>query len=164
MLLLTSGQSPFLVSLMSWKVRRKILPLVLTLTGSSGSLREASPHFLQVYKKELVFAQAGGSKTRWQSSGPVCVLHILLAVSDRLTSLDHGARDLKQGSWLMCIQYSLNSWGQQLFPWKSVPSKQHTGKADSASDAQAHLHWIEKISFPIHLAQEGLCHHCLPCL
>lgn len=68
MLLLPSGQSPFLVSLMNCKVKRKILPLVLTLTGSSGSLRDASPHFLQVYKKELVFAQAGGSKTRWQSS------------------------------------------------------------------------------------------------
>lgn len=52
---------------MDWKLRKKILPLVLTLTGSSGSLRDASPHFLQVYKKELVFTQAGGSKTRWQS-------------------------------------------------------------------------------------------------
>lgn len=56
---------------MDWKLRKKILPLVLTLTGSSGSLRDASPHFLHVYKKELVFTHAGGSKTRWQSSPQV---------------------------------------------------------------------------------------------
>lgn len=53
---------------MNWKVRRKILPSLWTLTGSAGSLWGASPRFLQVYKKELVFTQAGGSKTRWQSS------------------------------------------------------------------------------------------------
>lgn len=68
---LPSGQSPFLVSLMNWKVRKKILPLVQTTTGSSGSLQDASSHFLQVYMKELVFTQAGESKRRQQSSPQV---------------------------------------------------------------------------------------------